>query len=377
MHVSKEAPKAGKAQIAISTGEAGFFSGLFAALTNNTAAEFIQKGVGQYIFFPFTFGIGLVKFGLSIYQYTKAKNKNLTKSASLGLEALSTLLIAISVIGGFAAGAIFGALAPILFPIALGIKVLWDVGLTLFHGIKWASTTDPETRALHKKLFRQHLIQSLIGIGLTVSLTLAMGFGLKAALFAGSALAGFGFLSGVGKGLYAHLSSKKQLSTENEPTVDNPSAIESDNAPNEREKSSYFYSENRKAKMTQQADKKQFLINEITKKISQLEPYIAKQGFFNRFQRTKRRSKIEALNEIQKLLENETSTALKEFETIIEKNPKAFQSFFKDTGDVEDIVSAVEHYFNTRSTLEVPDNASSEPEHAADEGEPKKLTGPS
>ncbi|MGC1854555.1 MAG: hypothetical protein WA659_04190 [Candidatus Aquirickettsiella sp.] len=297
----------------------------------------------------------------ALYHFARAKNKNLGKTFDLIHAPIKTALVFTAVFAGLSLIFVQG-----LFLTAIGSSAVYHLGLSVFHAYHWLrSEKNSPARSLHKSHTLNNLIATTIGgiviAGIILTMVLAPYLAATILAVAGITIASMLMITTVfaifrnfkNSPLYPTIT--PTLSDENfESPFDHSSSLNSnsdlsDRAPRssqQNQNSNYYHREFRSEKLTgRQAEDKEFLIKEIEGKKENLQQQIesSKNSFFGCIwsEKSKRVIKLNYLESLKIQLVG----GLDDRENLFNPSNKAFQSFFKDIGDVEDISQATEHYF--------------------------------
>lgn len=312
------------------------------------------------ILFPLVIIPDAIASLFALYHFSSAKNKNLGKTFDLIHAPIKAALVFTAVFAGLSLIFVQG-----LFLTAVGSSVIYHLGLSIFHAYHWLkSGRNSPALALHKNHTINNFIATTIGgivvTGIILTMVVAPYLAATILAVAGITIASMLMLTTVfaifrnfkNPPLYPTIT--PTLSDENsENPFDHSASLNSistlsDRAPyssQQNQNSNYYHCEFRSEKLTgRQAEDKEFLIREIEGKKENLQQQIesSKNSFFGCIwsEESKRQTKIDFLDSLKSTIEGNNEVI-----NLPPPSNKAFQSFFKDIGDVEDISQATERYF--------------------------------
>lgn len=319
-----------------------FSTGVFGAFANSESTAIVSNGLGKFIFFPAFAGLALLKASLHLYELTKVKNKNLGKVASFAREALTFGMISTAIVGSFFAGTVLAALTPILFVSAMAMNTAYHLGSAIYNGYRALTVKNPEAAKHHRAQFKKNMIGAAIGAVVTVGVAMIMvtGIAVPAMALMSAAANAVGFAMGAVGAFKKYFAKKPQSKVK--PIVTSASIELADMSP----LNDYFYRKNRKQKVVDSNESKQYILSEIANKKALLQQQIAADTSIFK-QTSKRNEKIAALSELEILVKNADPSVNTLAQHSIFKTPKSavFQSFFRKKSDTQDIFTAAETYF--------------------------------
>ena len=125
----------------------------FTAMSRSNWMQILQSGIGHFLFFPAFAGLAIFRAGLYGYDLIQSKNKNLGKVSSFLREALSATVVTTAVVFSFFAGTILAMLSPLLFVGILGFNALFNIGMTIYSGVRWANSKNLIERENYNSIF--------------------------------------------------------------------------------------------------------------------------------------------------------------------------------------------------------------------------------
>jgi hypothetical protein len=289
----------------------------------------------------------------TFYHFARAKNKNLGKTFDLIHVPIKTALVFTAVFAGLSLIFVQG-----LFLTAVGSSVVYHLSLSIFHAYHWfKSEKNLSIRALHKNHTINNLFSTSIGgivvAGIILTMVVAPYLAATILTVAGITTASLLMLFTV-FAIYRNfknpdphtpapdLSETTERNLESSLTsTDSISAELSIVSRINPVNTNYYHREFRcEKKFNSQEGNKSFLLEEIGNKIESLDQQIknSRTNFLGRSEESKRQDKIAFLSSLRDKINDNKSN-------LPPPSNKAFQSFFKDIGDVEDISLATEHYF--------------------------------
>lgn len=299
----------------------------------------------------------------AFYQFGRAKNKNLGKTFDLIHTPIKAALVFTAVFAGLSLIFVQG-----LFLTAVGSSVVYHLGLSIFHGYHWLkSEKNSPARALHKNHTLNNLIATMVGgiviAGIILTMVVAPYLATTVLAVAGITTASLLMLATI-CAIYRNfknpsLSPTINLRNEGASETNQPSSLDYSasstfshsseiQVPTPKNKNSnYYHCEFRSKKLTgNQTEDKDFLLKETGNKRQSLLQEIenSNNSFFGRVwsEKSKRQVKISTLT----LLETAINSNDKSLLLLIPN--QAYQSYGKETGDMEDIIEATESYFRLR-----------------------------
>lgn len=324
------------------------------------------------ILFPLVIIPDAIASLFALYHFASAKNKNLGKTFDLIHAPIKTALVFTAVFAGLSLIFVQG-----LFLTAVGSSVIYHLGLSVFNAYHWLkSEKNSPARTLHRNNTINNVIASTVGgivvAGIILTMVVAPYLAANILAVAGITAATLLMLTTV----FAIYRSFKNppISPTIAPTpiaeAENPEDFlnhsasfnhsdsrnftqSSDVMPSssqQNQNSNYYYRAFRSEKLKGNliGDAK-FLNTEIENKIKRLELQItnSRNSFLRHFwsEEMKRRAKIKFLVLLKNKIEANGSDEVLPFPS------KAFQSFFRALGDVQDINQATESYF--KNTIKI------------------------
>lgn len=307
------------------------------------------------ILFPLVIIPDAIASLFALYHFSRAKNKNLGKTFDLIHAPIKAALVFTAVFAGLSLIFIQG-----LFLTAVGSSVLYHLGLSIFHVYHWLkSEKNSPTRTLHKTHAINNLNATMIGAivvaGIVLTMVVAPYLTATILAVAGITTASILMLATV-FAIYRNFKNPApSLPTSDLFETPEHSFESSTDSINEESfivpktnpiNTNYYYRKFRSEKLTgnQELDRN-FLLTEIENKRQSLQQQIksSKNSFFGRFwsEASKREIKRNYLILLRMALDEEQSNSREN----LPEPSTAFQSFFKEVGDVEDISQATGHYF--------------------------------
>ena len=296
----------------------------------------------------------------ALYQFARAKNKNLGKTFDLIHAPIKAALVFTAVFAGLSLIFVQG-----LFLTAVGSSVVYHLGLSIFHSYHWLkSEKNSPARALHKNHTLNNLIATTVGgiviAGIILTMVVVPYLATTVLAVAGITTASLLMLATI-CAIYRNFKNPSLFPTttndllNEDRTEAESSSLEYSSSstlsqasqlsdPPQNQSYNYYYREFRSEKLTGTQDQaKNFLLEEIQNKKQSLEQQIrnSKKSISEYFwpQKPKRSTKIGNLDILKLALENNNKTLIK----VLSKHGS--QSFFRDIGDCEDINLAAERYF--------------------------------
>lgn len=337
----------------------------------------------RFVIFPIATIMDILRGIVAILDLALAKNKNAGRTAEALVAVPQALLVMIAVLGALTAPLVFAVVTPVLFAATGAYGFLYNAVKAFANSYKYLKhRSAPEAQQ-----YRQQIIGSAIGMLVTATLVTAVSL-LMISPVGGVAMAAVAISSAVvlsGVTLYglvstflAHRAAKRLAKAshannneESENLIEAQSNSSSElsagsqslNQPQASARQTqswhdYYYKVDRikliKANAAQ--DRQYFLESEIDSKIEKLRNQITQdKGRFRLFgsEELKRADKISVLAAAKALLtegqhdlpEGRVSSLKEARETSAtfrRQLDSAFQSFFRDVGDVEDIIKAVD-----------------------------------
>lgn len=310
------------------------------------------------ILFPLVIVPDAIGSLFAIYHFARAKNKNLGKTFDLIHAPIKGVLVFTAVFAGLSL--IF---VQSLFLTAVGSSVIYHLSLSIFHVYHWLkSEKNSSANALHRNHTINNFIATTIGgiviTGIILTMVIAPYLAATILAVAGITIASMLMLTTVfvifrnfkNPPLYPTIN--PILADENSGTGDSASLTStlSDaivSSSQQTQNSNYYHRKFRSEKsFNNQQENKVFLLEEIENKIKSLNYQIksSETNFFKCIwsEEFKRTIKLGYLESLKKELDADDHGLRKNL-----PNPsnKAFQSFFKAVGDVEDIGQATELFF--------------------------------
>lgn len=293
----------------------------------------------------------------ALYQFARAKNKNLGKIFDLIHAPIKAILVFTAVFAGFSLIFVQG-----LFLTAIGSSAVYHLGLSIFHAYHWLkSEKNSPTRALHKNHTLNNLIATTLGgiviAGIILTMVVAPYLATTVLAVAGITTASLLMLATI-CAIYRNfknpsLSPTINLLNEGTPEINQPSSFDHSisstfshsseiHMPQKNKNSNYYHREFRSENLTgNQTEDKNFLLKETENKRQSLKRQIAssRNSFFGCIwsEESKRQAKINTLNLIKEaIISNDTSP--------LSIPDQVYQSFGKETGDTQDIIETYEIY---------------------------------
>ena len=317
------------------------------------------------ILFPLVIIPDAIASLFAIYRFFNAKNKNLGKTFDLILVPIKTALVFTAVFAGLNLICVQG-----LFLTAVGSSVIYHLGLSIFHAYHWLkSEKNSHARALHKNHALNNLIATIAGgiviAGIILTMVIAPYLATTLLAIAGITTASLLMLVTV-YAIYRNFknpSLSPTISSLNEDStkINHPNRLEESSSSTlsysseiqnlpQNQSSNYYHREFFTEKFTgnQQQDKV-FLNKEIDNKILSLQQQIedSKNTLSECFwpQEPKRSDKLKSLAEFKTLLNSNVETLYKPL------SKRASQSFFRETGHLEELSQAMECYIKLYSPV--------------------------
>ncbi|MES2141320.1 MAG: hypothetical protein V4471_00290 [Pseudomonadota bacterium] len=341
--------------------QAGLFSSIFTFTSNIGGIRTILESSLHAILFPIAIAPDLIASLLALFSLINTKNKNLGKLFDLIYAPAKTALVFAAVFAGFSLLTVHS-----LFLAAVGSGLAYHIGLCAYNAFYLFKTpkgspANLTLRTLYKNNIIKVAISSLIGSVVITGILTTMVF---APYLAASALtiAGIGtavtLLISSTYALYNHLKQPVPIQTNQ---TDNLTSLYNDRLKQGHTATSkaYYDRKFRSKQLTGDLQKdKIFLLGEIQDKQEELNAKIyqskEKKSEVLWPENPKRAIKYNFLRDLEMKLhricpENDLipdcyPNSLNDRTSILHPPKKAFQSFFRAVGDVEDIAEAVNDY---------------------------------
>lgn len=319
----------------------GYTALCYTVMSEASWFDAIQQSIAIYFTFGIFAGIYILKVSLYFYDLISAKNKNLTKFGAFFRELIATTLFLSAIIFGLFSNTAIGALSPIFFVLSTSVGLLYHLSISIYAGFRSIFAHDPEIKNHYKESCLKHFINFCIfSVGVTLlSLFLLtniapLAFGIANAVFNTSCVIYIATMAWKAKRAPKAIAEDRK--------AENISFFQ-------KSLDDYYASYHREKSLSNHESQKEFLLNEIDKKVKSLEMKYAHSSIFG--ERKKRSIKIIALHDLKKLILNPFANR-HHFEELLKKpmfhtsinNP--FQSFFKKKSDTWDIFLAARSYFN-------------------------------
>lgn len=334
-------------------------STIFVFNSNISQIRSIFEKILAPILFPLVVIPDAIASLFALYRFTSAKNKNLGLTFDLIHVPIKTALVFTAVFAGLSL-----IYVQSLFFAAVGSSALYHASLSLYHAYHWQKAEkNSSMRALHKCHTIDNIIATTIGstviAGIVLTMVVTPYLGATVLAVAGVATATMLLLSTV---LAIYRNFKNPISTTQivDPTSRSTTADGSEtsilssstlSSSTEFLSNTKYYQQTYSEKFTGDYEKDQeFMLSIINSKKKNLEYQIiqSERNFFGRLwsQKSKRNDKIELLNSIEAQLSKKNPPIS---DNLFKPSNKAFQSFFKEKGDVENIANAARIYFQQYS----------------------------
>ena len=336
----------------------GVFSTIFCFFTTKSGKALLMKNKtlfhhsqpAQTVLFPLAALFELMELGSVSYEMYQAKNKNLQRSLHLAVTSAKTITVMTAI--GIGAAATIGGLAaptivPILFTVALGLNTAYSMANTIYHLVRmYRAEKGSNLRLAHRKLMEKNLVGTLVG-GMLTAAVVGL-FVLSASTGAGLAVfSGVGILAMAVAIIVPRVLKKHRAKTIGK--ASNSAKSVNDTLP----KNDRLYVRDLRGEIKNGGEEKKAFIAIIDEKSNDLVRQINnKEGFFAVSQKPKRLIKIAALSALKACLEKGQRPTKEEIDTIENDNPGIFQSFFRDTGAVENIFSVAKADFTAPEIAE-------------------------
>lgn len=312
------------------------------------------------ILFPLVIIPDAIASLFALYRFSNAKNKNLGKTFDLIHAPLKTALVFTAVFAGLSLIYVQG-----LFLTAIGSSVVYHLGLSILHVYRWLkSEKNSPARVLHKNHTLNNLIATTVGgiviTGIILTMVVAPYLATTVLAIAGITTASLLMVATI-CAIYRNFKNPSLSPTINllnevaSETNQSSSFNHSDSStfshstemviPIPKNKNSnYYHREFRSAKLTGNKEQdKNLLSEEYNSKKQSLQRQIenSKNNFFAPVwsEESKRQIKISTLTLLQTAINSNDKSLL-----LLIPN-QAYQSWGKETGDMQDIIEATESYF--------------------------------
>lgn len=311
------------------------------------------------ILFPLVIVPDAIGSLFAIYHFVRAKNKNLGKTFDLIHAPIKGVLVFTAIFAGLSLISVQS-----LFLTAVGSSVIYHLGLSIFHVYHWLkSEKNSPANALHRNHTINNFIATTIaGIviaGIILTMVIAPYLAATILAVAGITIASMLMLT-TAFAIFRNFKNPPLYPTINPILADENSGTFGDSASltftlsdaivsssQQTQNSNYYHRKFRSEKsFNNQQENRVYLLEEIENKIQSLNYQIksSKTNFFKCIwsEKSKRTIKLGYLESLKKELDADDHGLRKN-----QPNPsnKAFQSFFKAVGDVEDIGQAIELFF--------------------------------
>lgn len=329
-------------------------SAIFVFNSNISQIRSIFEKILAPILFPLVVIPDAIASLFALYRFTRAKNKNLGLTFDLIHVPIKTALVFTAVFAGLSL-----IYVQSLFFAAVGSSALYHASLSLYHAYHWQKAEkNSSMRALHKCHTIDNIIattiESTVIAGIVLTMVVTPYLGATVLAVAGVATATILLLSTV---LVIYRNFKNPISTTqivdptSQPTTEDDSETSILSSSTEFLSNTKYYQQTYSEKFTGDYEKDQeFMLSIINSKKKNLEYQItqSERNFFGRLwsQKSKRNDKIELLNSIEAQLSKKNPPIS---DNLFKPSNKAFQSFFKEKGDVENIANAARIYFQQYS----------------------------
>ena len=363
------------AEISVNTAQAPLFMSVFAFFVKPEWLRLLMESPLKLALFPFAAALEIVKAMISGIELGRARNKNLGKVSKFVLNTANAIIITTAVAGAIFATSMFGLATPIMFVAAMGATALYNLTLTIYNAVKTSQFKSGSIEhAKHKaNIFRFGAaagIGAFITVGIALLMIAAVPFAPVVAGVSMGALAVAGVIGVIS--LVKHLRATKAQPINALPSsqIEEEALLNSENLAELENQASYYTIKNRTARMTKMSpeDYRDFLMKETQKKIDQLgdkadekssDKVVVLRGLYTLLSK-------DLPEDAQKSLKENASNyfsgevdrlGIKNISDLKTKgifkaafNRYAFQSFFRQRSDVEDIFIAAEEYFAPSST---------------------------
>ena len=347
---------------------------VFTANSRNEWLAVFEKGLGLYFYLGSFVGSIVFKTGLYFYDLVVSKNKNIGKVGSFLREFIAMIILMTAIFGGLTASVTIAAVTPWLYVGSLLVSLAYNLSIATQNAYHWLTSNNPEARRKYKESFKDHLFTTIFVGLLTVSLTLLMAVKIipTAMAIVSACLNGVSFVLAVRSAykMYQANHSKSLIlaanPAENEANKKASQQQQKLNAlaqlvepQNQYDDDYYFHCRERANALPDQADPRNYLLQQIDQKIDLLHEQMnhERSRFFS--QENKRLIKIDVLEQLSYLL-NDPSKTKDDFYALL-KSPafnhffnNPFQSFFRQKSDTQDIFEAAESYFNQIPEINQP-----------------------
>ncbi len=315
------------------------------------------------IFFPLVVIPDAIVSLFALYQFARAKNKNLGKTFDLIHAPIKAALVFIAVFAGLSLIFVQG-----LFLTAVGSSVVYHLGLSILHSYHWLkSEKNSPARALHKNHTLNNLMATMVGgiviVGIILTMVVAPYLATTVLTVAGITTASLLMLATI-CAIYRNFKNPSLFPTLNLPNEDAPEISQSSSfehsasstfshsnemqVPIQKNQNfNYYHCEFRSENLTgNQTEDKNFLLKAIGSKEQSLQRQIenSKNNFLGRVwsEESKRLVKLSTLKVIKVAINSNDKSLLLSIPNL------AYQSFWKESGDMQDIIEATESYFRPR-----------------------------
>ncbi|MDQ8039060.1 MAG: hypothetical protein REH83_01490 [Rickettsiella sp.] len=345
--------------------QAGLFSSIFIFTSNIAGIRTILENSLRAILFPIAIAPDAIASLLALLSFTNAKNKNFGKTFDLIYVPIKAALVFTAVFAGISLLTVHS-----LFLAAVGSGMAYHISLYLYNTYRWLRTpknslSSLKLRDLYKKNIIKNGISSLIG-------SIVLGGILATMVFAPYLAASILTVAGIGTAVMLLVSStyalynhrKQSVSTTEtaaqiETTNDDSNSSRNQSQNHTTISKDYYHRKFRKEQLTGDLNTdKDFLLKEISNKkrelYSEVEQSQRKISELFWPQNPKRYIKCDYLNKLEYQIrrvynEKHNLSPDNDFQTdplnVFKFPPKkAFQSFFRAVGDVEDIAEASKNY---------------------------------
>lgn len=326
----------------------------------------------RYFVLPSALTGDTIRAVISAIDFFDAKNRNLNKLIRLLLEIAKISIVSTAIIGSLLAVPAIALIGPLMFIAAVGSNTLYQIGQSIFHGVKWARSKTPLEAQHHRKEFGLNLVGTVVGIGFVAVLALVLAFKPEIGIFAlvtttvASTLFGIGALVSAVNGYVNAKNRAVRDGVENDrtaraentltvapsPTIDSTAKV---TATLRRDSAEALLPANTKIK-TFHADliaemqalptedaKKEFVLDLIDSKLDELEG----PKRWDLFYRNKQQRKSDALEHLKSLVNGTavvlgsivitTMAELLAYEKKTSNSGTVFHSMFRDIGEVQKI----------------------------------------
>lgn len=346
---------------------------VFTATTHDDWFAVIKKGSGLYCYMGFFLGLDIFKALLYFYDLIVSKNKNVGKVFSFLRELAAGVLTIIAGVGGFTTSITISIITPYLYFTSMLINIAYNFTIALHNAYHWAVSNDKEASNRYKESFKKHMFGVVLAGVLTTALSIVMftQIASTAMVILSACLNAVTFLIGVHEAYKIHQAEKKsnELISSNNLNIMNSNnnstkklqvdlkkqpkvKVRHDNLESQKyDDDYYFHYKGRVDLIGEQDNPKNYLLEQISKKVICLKLEISQDNNKLFSQETKRRIKIGVLEKLKNLIQNPHAT-LQDFHGLLNEpefnnffnNP--FQSFLRQKGDTQDIFEAAELYFS-------------------------------